>query len=139
MAKFINQDVSVVVNSVNLSGHAFSVEVGGEKEQVDVSGFNSSGAREFLPGLRDETIVVRFLQDFAAALVDATLYPLYNNGTAIPVVIKPTSAAVSATNPSFTATCTLYTYKSLDGTLGERSETEATFKVTSGQIVRATV
>ncbi len=137
MAKFINRDISVTVNSVNLSTHAFSVEITGEKDQIDVSGFSSSGAREYLPGNQDDTIVVSFLQDFAAALVDATLWPLFLNNTTFPVVIKPTSAAVSATNPTYTATCALYTYSPLNGELGSRSETQVTFKVATGVIVRA--
>ncbi len=138
MAKFINRDISVNVNSVDLSVHAFAVEITGEKEQVDVSGFNSTGAREYLPGNTDDTINVSFLQDFAAAKVDATLWPLFNGNTTFPVVIKPTSGAVSATNPSYTATCALYSYSPLNGDLGSRSETVATFKVASGSIVRAT-
>ena len=51
MSKFLLNDVRVVVNSVNLSDHAFNIDTPSEKEQVDVSGFSPTGTREFLPGL----------------------------------------------------------------------------------------
>ena len=132
MAKFTLTDASITVNSVDLSSHAFSVDIKLEKDKIDVSGFNSSGATEYLPGSKEEEFTVSFRQDFAAAEVDATLWPLYNDGTTVPFIIKPTSAAVSATNPSYSGDCNLYEYHPLDGELGDVSETQVTFVVTGG-------
>ena len=128
MAKFINQDVTIVVNGVTLSDHGFSVDISAERDQIDVSGFNSTGAKEFLPGASDETVTIGFLQDFAASSVHATLEPLYRNSTTFVLSVKPTSASTSSTNPAFAGTAALFSYTGLSGELGGRSEITATFK-----------
>lgn len=128
MSKFINQDIVVSVNGKDLSDHAFNVDLPAEREQIDVSGFNSTGAKSFLPGSTDETVTVQFLQDFASTSVHQTLYPLYQNSSTFPLIIKPTSATVSATNPAFQGTAALFSYNGLSGNLGDRSEITAVFK-----------
>jgi hypothetical protein len=75
------------------------------------------------------------MQDFAASAVDATIFPLFN--TLATVVIVPTSGTVSATNPSYTATCLVNSYSPHASSVGDI----ATFSVTwptSGTVVRAT-
>src|SRR5574338_411653 len=101
LGKFINQDVSISVNGVDLSDHGFNVDLPAEREQIDVSGFNSTGAKSFLPGATDATATVQFLQDFAANKVHQTLEPLYRNSSTFALIIKPTSGSTSATNPAF--------------------------------------
>lgn len=129
MSKFLLTDVKVVVNGVSLGSHAFNVDTPSEKEQVDVSGFNPNGTREFLPGLADQTIEVQFENDFAAASVHATLEPLYRSGSAFPVYLQPDSdAGTSATNPIYGGTAVLFSYNGLSGALNARAETTATFK-----------
>jgi hypothetical protein len=137
VAKFIASDYSVTVNSVDLSAWAKGVEMSLEKDRVDVSGFNSTGAKEFLPGQKEEVVTVTFNQDHGANAVDATLWPLYNNGTTFPIVLKPTSGAVSATNPSYSGSANLYTYDPMNAELGEVSEIEAEFTFT-GSVTRGT-
>ena len=135
MAKTILLDASVTVNSVDLSDHVESVEINISKDDVDLTSMGAS-AREHGAGLRDDQIVVNFFQDFAANEVDATLWPLLSS-TGFTVVVKPTSASVSSTNPSFTATCLLFEYAPLAGSVGEASQTSVTFQCT-GAVVRAT-
>lgn len=128
MAKFINQDITVSINGVDLSDHAFSVDTPAEREQIDVSGFNATGAKEFLPGASDQTVTIGFLQDFAASKVHATLEPLYRNSSTFALIIKPTSTVISATNPAFQGTAAMFSYNGLAGDLGARSEITAVFK-----------
>jgi len=128
MGKFILQDGVVNVAGVNLSDHAFNVDVPQEREQIDVSGFNSTGQKSFLPGATDATATVQFLQDFAASSVHATLEPLYRNSSTFALIIKPTSSATSGTNPAFQGTAALFSYNGLSGNLGDRSEITAVFK-----------
>jgi hypothetical protein len=134
LSKFLLKDVKVMVGTVDLSSHAFNVDTPGTKEQVDVSGFSTTGTREFLPGLADESIVIQFENDFAASQVHATLEPLYRNGTTTLVYVTPTSAAVSATNPAFGGQGVLFDYNGLSGALNARSETTATFKPAPGGV-----
>lgn len=137
MPKHIASDIKVVVNSVDLSAHAFNVDVSLEKDKVDVSGFNASGAREYLPGQKDEEITVSFRQDFDSAKVDQTLWPLYNNGNTFPITVNPTSSAASASNPTYSGSANLYEYHPLNAELGDVSETQVTFALTGG-ITRGT-
>ncbi len=135
MAKHVLTDASVTVNGVNLSTRVESVEVNVELEDVDITAMGAT-AREHAPGLRNDSITLNFFQDFAAANVDATFWPLIGN-TGFSVVIKPTSAATSSTNPSFTANCILLTYSPLAGAVGEANQTSIELPC-NGAIVRAT-
>src|SRR3954468_3742292 len=129
MSKFISSDVYVQVAGTTLSNWAFKVDIPLQKEKVEVSGFNSAGSREFLPGQSTEEFVISFRQDFGSSAVDQTLWPLYNTGTAFVVNVKPTSATVSSTNPQYSGTCNLYEYHPLDADLGNASETSVTFAI----------
>ncbi len=137
MGKQLLTDVKVVIISAggtaDLSHHADSVDTPSEKEQVDVSGFNAAGTREFLPGLADQTITVQFLQDFGSGSVHSVLYPLYTGGSAFTVYVQPDSdAGTSDTNPVYGGTANLYSYNGLNGSLNDPSKTEAIFKPANG-------
>lgn len=138
MAKTVLTDVDVVLNSVNFSDHVDSVSMPMEWDEVESSAFGDD-FKTYERGLPDVTITLNFHQDFAAGEVDATLHPLAVAGTTFPVVIKPTSAAVSATNPTFTMTGRLFNYSPLEGSLGDLSTTEVEIRNagTTG-LVRAT-
>lgn len=130
---FLIGDVKVVVNNVDLSLYADSVDTPMEREQVDVSTFNPSGARNFLPGLAEQTITIEFLQNFGANLVHATLYPLYSAGTSFPIYVMPDSdSGTSATNPLFGGTATMFSYNGLTGSLNDPAKFEAEFKPAPG-------
>jgi hypothetical protein len=73
-------------------------------------------------------------QDFAASQTEATIYPLV--GTPTTVVIKPTSSAVGASNPSYTLTDTmLVSHTPVAGAVGEVAMTTLSF--TGGTLVKA--
>src|SRR5678815_3967964 len=99
MAIFTMVDCTVLVNSVNLSDHARSVTVTDEKNSVDVTAFGATNTA-VAKGLGDASIEIEFYQDFAAGKVHATLEPLIQSNTAVPVEVRATSAARSATNPA---------------------------------------
>ena len=139
MGKFIIQTSTITVNAVDLSDHAQSVTVEGTADEVDVSSMRATAAdnfREWLLGLRDATITVNWFQDFAAGEVDATLWPLWGSNTTFVVITKPTSAAISATNPAYTLTqAVMPNYSPIAGAVGEASQTETTFRCGPGGIL----
>lgn len=137
MGKIVLRDCTIVINGVDLSDHVSSVEVNFVKDEVETTNFSGQG-RERVAGLKDDNFVVNFQQDYATGEVDQTLFPLYNNETEFTVVVKPTAAAVSATNPSYTGTCILLEYQPLSGSVGDLSETEVTFPSQRTGIARAT-
>ncbi len=128
MAKTLLTDVYISINGVDLSDHGFGVSTPQTREQVDVSGFNSTGAKEFLAGSREDSLTVNFLQDFASSKVHATLNPLFANNSTFGIEVRPTSTVVSATNPRFWGTASIYSYTGLDGQISARSEIVAEFK-----------
>jgi hypothetical protein len=138
MAKLVLRDCTLTINGVDLSDHASSVTINLVKDEVETTNFSGQG-RERVAGLKDDTFEVTFQQDFASGKVDATLYPLWNNETEFTVTVKPTAAAVSATNPIYSATCILLEYTPLDGDVGDLSETEVEFFSQRSGIARATV
>lgn len=135
MAVLVLTDASITINSVSLGDHSNSVTLNYEKDSVEVTAFGNSG-HTFTGGLQNNSIEIALMQDFASSNVEATVYPLV--GTTTTVVIKPTSGAVSTTNPSYTITgAFLAAHTPVAGAVGELAMTTLTF--TGGTLVKATV
>src|SRR6266496_1036722 len=120
MAIIMSNDVSLVVNSVDLSDHVREVTLNMSADALDATAMGAT-SKAYTVGLRDDTIEVTFLQDYAAGKADATLNPLVGANTGFTIVAKPTSAAVSGTNPSYTVTALLFDYTPIEATVGEIS------------------
>lgn len=134
MAIIAFKDVSITVNSVALSDHMNSVTLTYEVEQQDATVMG--GNRAFVGGIQNNTCEVTLYQDFAATSVEATIYSLV--GTTTTLVLKPTSAAVSSTNPSYTLTgCFLSSHTPIAaGDVGATSPVTLTFS--GGTLAKAT-
>lgn len=137
MPKIILKNCVVTIAGVDFSSHAHTVEIMLKKAAVDSTNF-SGGGREQMAGLRDDEFTVDLQQDFDVAQVDATLFPLYANETEFTVSVKPTNAAVSATNPLYSGTCILLEYQALSGKVGDLSDTKVKFPTQRQGITRAT-
>jgi hypothetical protein len=134
VAQIVLTDASVTVNSVDLSDHVTQVVLNYEVDAVEVTAM-SDGAHKFTGGLTNVSATVDFQQDFAASSVDATIEPLV--GTTTTVVIKPTSSAVAADNPSYTLTGTyVASHTPLNASVGDLSTTSVEFQ--GGSLARAT-
>lgn len=134
MAVLVLKDASITINSVALSDHANSVTLNYEVDSVEVTAFGNGG-HVFTGGLQNNSIDIELMQDFAAANVEATVYPLV--GTTTTVVIKPTSGAVSTTNPTYTITgAYLAAHTPVAGAVGELAMTSISF--TGGTLVKTT-
>ena len=133
MAKFVLDDADVTINAVDLSVYVKSVTINYEAEVKDITAMGDDG-REKLAGLRNGSIEIEFFQDFVAAKVDATLFPLVG-AAEFTVLILPTSAAVGADNPLYTSSCILASYSPIRGSVGDEATATATFEC-SGLIVR---
>lgn len=134
MAVFVLTDASVTVNSVDLSAYVTSVTLNYEKDSVEVTAMGNSG-HLYTGGLQNNSLDVTFNQDFAATKVAATLDALIGSTTT--VVVKPTSAAVSATNPSYTiASAFLNATQPVNGSVGDLASMSVSF--TGGTLTKAT-
>jgi hypothetical protein len=139
MAKYVHKNAIITVNGVDLSDHANQVTIEDGAEEVDLTGFTSAGYREFGQGLKDASIDVTFLQDYASGSVDATLHTMYSGGSTGTVVVKPTNATVSATNPTYTMVAKLFSYGPVGGAVGDAAQVECSFRHSgTAGVVRAT-
>lgn len=132
MAVLVLKDASITINSVALSDHATSVTLNYEIDSVEVTAMGSGG-HTFTGGMQNLSVEVMLNQDFATSNVEATIYPLV--GTTTTLVVKPTSAAVGATNPVYTiSNAYLAAHTPVAGAVGELATTSLTF--TGGTIVK---
>lgn len=133
MAVFVLTDAAVTVNSVDLSDYVTSVTLNYEKDSVEVTAMGATG-HKFTGGLQNISLDVTFNQDFAASQVAATLDALV--GATTTVVVKPTSAAVGATNPSYTITdAFLAATQPVSGSVGDLATMSVSF--TGGSLAKA--
>jgi hypothetical protein len=133
MAQIVLTNADITVNGVVLSDRANSVELNYEVESVEVTAFGTN--RSFIGGLQNNTITIEFMQDFAAAETEATIYPLVGQQTS--VTVRPSAAATSATNPLYTVSGTfLSSHTPVSATVGELAMTSLTF--TGGTLVKTT-
>lgn len=123
MAKFMYQNVSVTVGTVDLSSSVQSVEISLEADTLETSNFGSGGHRERITGMKSANVSINWFQDYAAANVHAVLYPLF--GTVATVTVKPASGSATSTNPQFAIPCTINQYNPVSGAVGDI----ATFQV----------
>lgn len=134
MAVFLNNGVSVTVNSVDLSDHVTSVTINRTFDELEVTAMGDSG-HKFVKGLEASSITIDFLNDLATGEVIPTLQAAW--GTNVTVVVKQNSGAVSATNPSYTMTCLINNTQDVNGAVADISMQSVTWNV-SGTIAVAT-
>lgn len=127
MAKFVLKDAMVVINAVDLSDHVSAVSVETTRPEVEVTSMGDD-FQSFIAGIGTADITVTFFNDFAAGEVYATLWPLSTTDTPFVVAIRPTTAAISATNPEFQMTSLMFGFSPLSGDIGSAATTEVTFK-----------
>ena len=117
---------SVTVNSVDLTDQCHAATLTVKYDALESTAFGGT-SRVYTAGLGDHELTVEFYMSYAATETYATLAALV--GTATTVVVKPTSSAVGATNPSFTLTGTyLEALPVMDAKLGELASISLTFK-----------
>ncbi len=123
---------SVTINSVDLSDQCTAATITYLVEQLENTAFGST-ARSYTGGLQNNTVTVTLYQSYAATETEASIYSLV--GTTTNLVLKPSSGAVSATNPSYTITgAYLESHTPINASLGELSTIDLTF--TGGSIAK---
>jgi len=124
---------SITINSVDLSDQCTSAVINYVSEQLENTTFSNT-SRTFTAGLYSNTVTVTLYQSYAASETEASIYSLV--GTTTTLVLKPSSGAVSATNPSYTLTgAFLSAHTPINASLGELSTIDLTFA--GGSLVKA--
>lgn len=125
MATFVLTDANVLINSIDLSDRVKAVTIEYSAEMQDDTTMGA-GTRTMIPGLLNWSIEVEMVQDFASGKVDATMFPLVG-AVNFPVLVRPTSGALSATNPEFQGDSIVESYPPLGNTVGEIATTTVRF------------
>jgi hypothetical protein len=120
MAIYVNKDIKVTVNSIDLTTYVTNVEVVQAVDSVESTAMSATSVNghTFVGGIQNNTVTISFNQDFAASTVHATLSALV--GVPTTVAVKPTSAATGATNPQFSvANALMSEYRPVMGAVGD--------------------
>lgn len=135
MAKFAATDYKITVAGVDFSTNLNSVELSQEADDLETTAFGQSW-RSRIGGLKNASVTLNFMQDFAAGSVDAVLNPLL--GSIATVIVQSASGTVSATQPKYTAECLVTSYSPFASSVGDIATLSVTWSV-SGTVVRGTV
>ncbi len=134
MAVFAATDLNITIDAVDFSSSIAAVTLDITKEQLETTAFGDA-ARTYIAGLQEGSVTLSFHQDFAASAVDETLHSAL--GTEVAIVVKPTSEAVSASNPTYSFNALVTQITPFSSNVGDLATQDVTFPV-SGAITRAT-
>ena len=132
MAVYLNNTVVVTLNSVVLTDHCTSATINRVFDELEVTSMGDTSHR-FVKGLEASTITLDFLSDTAAANVNATLQAAW--GTTVPLTLKQTSAAVSATNPLYSTTILVNNTTDINGAVADLATQSITFTCNSPIVI----
>ena len=135
MAIFLSNGVVVTLNSVDLSDHVTSATINRTFDELEVTAMGDT-AHKFVKGLEASTITLDFLNDTATGEVLQTLQAAW--GTTVPLTIKQTSDAISASNPEYQTTVLVNNTTDVNGAVGDVSVQSITFTCNSAIVVDTT-
>ena len=116
---------TLTVNGVDLSQYVLNVSIEDSAEEVDVTGFSQT-YREFIPGLKDSSLSVTFLQDTAGTatpdhVVGVQMYYANAAGT---VKFNPDTSGTVV----YTQVAKVYAWPPANGGPGDANSIDVTFR-----------
>lgn len=134
MAVFLQNDVQVTINSVDLTDHVASVTWTETAAELETTAMGDSNVTR-IGGLKDGSCSLEFHQDFAAASVYATIVALIGSTTTVEVT--PTSGSLSATNPKRSASVLVTEVPFIDGAVSDLATISVTWPL-AGPVTETT-
>jgi len=125
---FLNNTLVVTLNSVVISDQVTAATINQTFDELEITAMGNN-SHVFAKGLESSTVTLDFLNSYAAAEVATTLQNAY--GTTVPLTIKPTNAAISATNPEYQTTILVNNLTPVNGSVGDLSTQSITFTCNS--------
>jgi hypothetical protein len=132
MAKIVLTDVVVTLGGNTVSDHVASVTLTTDVAEVATTAFGDSAVTR-VGGLKDNSVQLEFHQDFAASNLESIVYPLI--GTVAAITVKPTSGAISATNPEYQFNALISSWSPIAGAVGDLATVSVTWQI-SGAITK---
>lgn len=134
MAKFVAKDYRITINGTDFSESLAAVTLDITAEEQETTAFGNA-YRQRISGLKDASISLDFHQDFGAASVDATLWPLL--GSQATVVVTPTNGT-SSTSPAYSGIFLVTEYQPYASNVGDLATLSVSWPLASGTVARAT-
>jgi hypothetical protein len=114
-------DGRIEVNAVVLSSYNRGFTLPIEYDELDDTAMGDDG-RSRIAGLEDGSLSASWNQDFAASAVDATIAAA--RGTVVECKMRPTSAAIGATNPEYVGSYLVSKYSPFASSVGDLATTD---------------
>lgn len=130
MGKLILVNASLVIDGTDLSKRSTQVAIDAQSDEVDLTAFQEEW-KDTGVGLKDATMQITFIQDYAIGMVNDVLWPLFRTGEEFVIEAKADKGVKSSTNPLWKMGTKVFTYSPLSGSVGQASTTQVNFKNTS--------
>ena len=134
MAKLVLTNSTVSLNGQDISSSVAAITISTSAAEVPTTNFGSGGAVTRVSGLIDNSVTLSMHNDYNA--IDGLIFPLIGS-TAVTMVIKAGTAAVSTANPSYTFSVLCTEWTPVNGAVGELNTADVTWPI-SGTITKAT-
>ena len=137
MAKLVLTDVVVTISGTTISDHVASVTLTTDVAEVATTAFGDTAVTR-VGGLKDNSIQLEIMQDFAVSpsnSIEAVVYPLI--GTVVAMTVKPTSGAISTSNPEYQFNALINSWSPVAGAVGDLATVSVTWPI-SGAITKDT-
>lgn len=135
MAKLVLTDVVVTIAGTTISDHVASVTLTTDVNEVTTTAFGDTAVTR-AGGLKDNSIQLEIMQDFAVSpsnSIEAVVYPLI--GTVAAMTVKPTSGAISTSNPEYQFNALITSWSPVAGAVGDLATVSVTWPI-SGAITK---
>ena len=124
----------ITIGGVDFSDQCTSVTLTTGKDSLETTAMGSTG-RTFIGGLQINEVTAEMFISYGAGEVEATLQSLIGAGNTT-VVVRPTSAAASSSNPQYTITnMMLESFTPINSSIGELATVTVT--LTGGTFSRS--
>jgi hypothetical protein len=133
MAKLVLTNATVSLNASDISSSIAAITLSTSAAEVPTTNFGSGGAVTRVAGLIDNSVTLSMHNDYNA--IDGLIFPLIGS-TAVTMVIKSSTAAVSTANPSYTFSVLCTEWTPVNGAVGELNTADVTWPI-SGTITKA--
>jgi len=119
VASFVLKNVYLEYGGTTMTSFLESITMNIEADAPEDTAMGDDWRSFLSGGLKVGSFDMNFNQSFAASEVDATLWSLV--GTSAAFLMRPTTAAVGATNPQFTGVGIITSYAPVTGSAGDKA------------------
>jgi hypothetical protein len=135
VAKFVATNYNIKINGADFSSAIAAVTFDISAAEQETTAFGNTFVQR-IAGLKDASVSLDFHQDFGAAGVDQTLFPLLGSNATVTVI--PNGTVVSATNPSYSGVFLITEYSPFASSVGDLATLSVSFPLAEGVITRGT-